>query len=222
MMSKPEQYDTMPGYTDHELAQAKQFLDGMLQTLTAGVIGLVVVHKPEGTPGFYAAAAKILSDRNPKFPADFLYPRIRTFREMQKNGYGPIEVIGIMCENFQAFLDGNLHGEPDRSAEDQASAEDGLAVSEEELDRARLLLHTNPQVDIGLMVLKAVLKVERGVMDVTAAAIALSEMFSVYGPYRPEFLKKAIVQCQTTIGEGGAANIGTALRELIVMFCIED
>jgi hypothetical protein len=127
-----------------------------------------------------------------------------------------------MGDNFQAFLDGNLHGEPDHSDEDQAIAEDGLTVSQVELDRARVLLHTNPQVDIGLMVLKAVLKAERGVMDVTAAAIALSEMFSVYGPYRPDFLKKAIVQCQTTMGEGGVTNIGTALQELIVTFCIED
>lgn len=221
-MSKPEQYDTMPGYTEHELAQAQTFLDSLLQTLMAGMMGLVVVHEPEGTPGFYAAAAKILSDRNPKFPVDFLYPRIRTFRDMQKTGYGALEVIGIMGDNFQAFLDGNLHGEPDHSDEDQAIAEDGLTVSQVELDRARVLLHTNPQVDIGLMVLKAVLKAERGVMDVTAAAIALSEMFSVYGPYRPDFLKKAIVQCQTTMGEGGVTNIGTALQELIVTFCIED
>lgn len=221
-MNNPEQYDTMPGYTDAELAQAQTFLDSLLQTLMAGMMGLVVVHKPEGTPGFYAAAAKILSDRNPKIPADFLYPRIRTFRDMQQEGYGPIEVIGIMGDNFKAFLDSNLHGEADRSAGDLAIPEDGLTVSEEELNRARLLLHTNPQVDIGLMALKVALKAERGAIDVTAAAIALSEMFSVYGPFRPEFLQKAIVQCQATMGAGGAANIGTALRELIATFCIED
>ena len=104
-MSKPDQYDTMPGYTDAELAQAQTFLDSLLQTLMAGMMGIVVVvHKPEGTPGFYAAAAKILSERNPKFPADFLYPRIRTFRDMQQKGYGPEELNRARLRCCQASM----------------------------------------------------------------------------------------------------------------------
>jgi len=219
-MTQPEQYDTMPAYTEEERAQAQKFLDGLLQTLTAGMLGLVVVHEPEGTPGFYAAAAQILSDRNPQFPADFLYPRIRTFRDMQKTGYGVLEVMGIMGENFKAFLDGNLHGESPE--EDPEPDEDGLVVSQAELDRARVLLHGNPMVDIGLMVMHAAMKADRGEMDIAAAAVALSEMFTVYGPYRPAALRNAIVQFQTTKGEGGSANIGAALLELMAAFCIED
>jgi hypothetical protein len=108
-MMKPEQYDTMPVYTDEEFAQARKFLDTLLPTLSAGMMGLVVVHAPTGTPGFYAAAAKLLSDSNPQYPADFLYPRIRTFRDMLTTGYGALEVMGIMGDNFKAFLNGTLH-----------------------------------------------------------------------------------------------------------------
>lgn len=218
-MNKPEQYDTMPAYTAAEMEQAKKFLGNLLK-LTAGMIGLVVVHKPEGTPGFYAAAARILSDRNPKFPADFLYPRIRTFRDMQKTGYGALEVMGIMGENFKAFLDGNLHGE---AHEDEPEPdEDGLVVSQADLDRARVLLHGNPLVDIGLMVMHAAMKADRGEVAIAAAAVALAEMFTVYGPYRAAFLRNAIVRFQTTKGKGGSTHIGAALREVMASFCIED
>jgi hypothetical protein len=221
MMNKPEQYETMPDYTADELEQAKKFLGSLVQTLTAGMLGLVVVHEPEGTPGFYAAGAKILSGLNARFPADFLYPRIRTFRDMQKGGYGALEVMGIMGENFQAFLDGNLHGEAPEE-EDPEPDEDGLAVSRAELDRARVLLHGNPLVDIALMVMHAAMKADRDEVDIAAAAVAMSEMFTVYGPYRPAFLRNAIVQFQTTKGKGGSANIGAALLELMATFCIKD
>ncbi len=106
---KPEQYDTMPGFTDEELREARKFLNSLVPTLSAGMLGLIAVHEPEGTPGFYAAAAKLLSDSNPEYPADFLYPRIRTFRDMLTTGYGPPEIMGIMGDNFRAFLKGTLN-----------------------------------------------------------------------------------------------------------------
>jgi len=107
-MTKPEQYDTIPDYTEAELAQARQLLEKMLDIYEAGVLGFVL-HQPAGTPGFYAAGATLVAQRHPQYPADFLYARIMTFRDMRKAGYGLIEICGIMEDNFKAFLEGTLN-----------------------------------------------------------------------------------------------------------------
>jgi hypothetical protein len=94
-----------------------------------------------------------------------------------------------------------------------------FSASDAQLDRARAFLHTNPCVDIGLNVFRAVLCGQQEGVDDTAAALALTELED-YRHYEPEILLKAIVQCRKTIGEGGAGNLQAALQELIATFAL--
>lgn len=103
---KPEQFDTMPAFTAEDTAQARKYLDSLVeQTLTVGVQALSVIHEPEGTPSFYAAAATLLVALDTRFPADWVYTHIMTYREMLKpgTGYGTLEVMGIMRLQFSTF-----------------------------------------------------------------------------------------------------------------------
>jgi hypothetical protein len=102
-MMKPEQFDTMPAYTEEDTAQARKYLASFMQTLSAGVLVLSIAHDPEGTPSFYAAAAMLLVELDPRFPADWVYSHIMTYRKMLTTGYGPVEVMDIMGLQFSTF-----------------------------------------------------------------------------------------------------------------------
>jgi hypothetical protein len=102
-MMKPGPFDTMPAYTDEDTAQARKYLDSLKQTLTAGVLGLSLVHEPEGKPSFYAAAATLLVEIDPRFPANWVYTHIMTYRKMLTTGYDTLEVLDIMGIQFSTF-----------------------------------------------------------------------------------------------------------------------
>jgi hypothetical protein len=105
-LMQPEQFDTMPAFTAEDTAQARKYLESLAgHTLTSGVEALSAIHEPEGTPSFYAAAATLLVELDKRFPADWVYTHIMTYREMLKpgTGYGKLEVMGIMRLQFTTF-----------------------------------------------------------------------------------------------------------------------